>query len=452
MSFSVGSVCSGIEAASVAWKPLGFQFEWFSEIAHFPSKVLADRYPNVPNLGDMGSIQYDLLTERIAAPDVICGGTPCQAFSFAGWKNGLNDDRGNLTLKFVDIVNANDIMRSKKGLSPTIALWENVEGVLSDKTNAFGCLISSLAGLQDIISFKKWPNAGAIKGPKRNVAWRVLDSKHFGLPQQRKRLYVLSGGKDFFPENCLFETYEKKLQDFPRYPLSFFKDGSRFEVFREYTDCLYSAYGTKWNGNAAAYNGSLYLVQDNRIRRFSPLECERLMGFPDNYTKISNSKRTQRYQVLGNSWAVPVIKWIGEQILDHIDDPKPLFDYKLTYYFATVCEDGRSVYYNLGEGIVPLDRDTYINSSTVPGYSSFTLLSDVVSPTAEEAIYISPVGCCGIIRRSNERKIAINPRLKEILINTSSQMSHEEIEKKSRIQRRGRFHDNKPEFLVSLPV
>jgi DNA (cytosine-5)-methyltransferase 1 len=452
MSFSVGSVCSGIEAASVAWKPFGYKFEWFSEIAQFPSNVLAERYPNVPNLGDMGLLPHYILTERITAPDVICGGTPCQAFSFAGWKNGLNDDRGNLTLKFVDIINANDIMRSKNSLSPTIALWENVEGVLSDKTNAFGCLISSLAGLQDVISCNKWPNAGAIKGPKRNVAWRVLDSKHFGLPQQRKRLYVLSGGKDFFPENCLFETYEKKLQDFPHYPLSFFKDGSRFEVFREYTDCLYSAYGTKWNGNAAAYNGSLYLVQDNRIRRFSPLECERLMGFPDNYTNITNSKRTQRYQVLGNSWAVPVIKWIGEQIIDHSIDSKPLFDSKVAYYFATVCEDGRSVYYNLGEGIVPIDRDAYINTSAVPGYSSFNLLSDVVFPTAEEAIYLSPVGCCGIIRRSSERKIAINPRLKEILVSTASQMSPEEIEKKSRIQRRGRFFESKPEFLVSLPV
>ena len=89
--------------------------------------------------------------------------------------------------------------------------------------------------------------------------------------------------------------------------LAFKKNDHDFEVFREYTDCLYSAYGTKWNGNAAAYNGSLFVVQDKRLRRLSPLECERLMGFPDNYTFLEGASRTQRYQAIGNSWAVPLI-------------------------------------------------------------------------------------------------------------------------------------------------
>ena len=93
----------------------------------------------------------------------------------------------------------------------------------------------------------------------------------------------------------------------------------RFKVFREYTDCLYSAYGTKWNGNAAAYNGSLFIVQDERIRRLSPLECERLMGFPDNYTNLpwankATAPDTRRYKALGNSMAVPVMLWIGRRM------------------------------------------------------------------------------------------------------------------------------------------
>ena len=90
-----------------------------------------------------------------------------------------------------------------------------------------------------------------------------------------------------------------------------------FEVFREYSDCLYSAYGTKWNGNAAAYNGSLFVVQDEKIRRLSPLECERLMGFPDEYTNIKGAKRTNRYQAIGNSWAVPVVQWIGKRLVSY---------------------------------------------------------------------------------------------------------------------------------------
>ena len=101
---TVGSICSGIEAASVAWKPLGLDFKWFSEIAPFPSKVLNEKFPQIINLGDMNNIPEELIKENICAPDLICGGTPCQAFSLAGGKRGLNDERGNLTLKFVDII------------------------------------------------------------------------------------------------------------------------------------------------------------------------------------------------------------------------------------------------------------------------------------------------------------------------------------------------------------
>ena len=158
----MGSVCSGIEAASVAWEPLGLHFEWFSEIADFPSQVLANKYPSIPNLGDMNDIPSKISAKEIKAPDLICGGTPCQAFSLAGWKTGLNDDRGNLTLKFVDIIEANDNVRIEAGLPRTIVFWENVEGVLTDKTNAFGCLISSLAGLDTTIDTIRWPNSGII--------------------------------------------------------------------------------------------------------------------------------------------------------------------------------------------------------------------------------------------------------------------------------------------------
>ena len=142
----------------------------------------------------MNNIPLALERRQINAPDLICGGTPCQAFSLAGFKNGLNDNRGNLTLKFVDIVESNDNVREKLGLPPSVVFWENVEGVLKDKTNAFGCLISSLAGLGKVLNMKNWPNAGVLRGKKRNVAWRVLDAKYFGLPQQRRRLYVVASG------------------------------------------------------------------------------------------------------------------------------------------------------------------------------------------------------------------------------------------------------------------
>jgi len=447
---TVGSVCSGIEAASVAWEPLGLEFKWFSEIADFPSQVLAEKYPKISNLGDMNDIPEKLLSGAIYAPDLICAGTPCQAFSYAGWKNGLEDDRGNLTLKFVEIVEANDIERQKKGLDPSIVFWENVEGVLSDKTNAFGYLVSSLAGLSEPIENRKWSSAGLIRGPKRNVAWRVLDAKFFGLPQQRKRLYLLAGGTDFHPENILFEKHKNKLPDYPKSKMKFEKDGHKFEVFREYTDCLYSAYGTKWNGNAAAYNGSLFVVQDDQIRRLSPLECERLMGFPDNYTDIKGSTRTTRYQAIGNSWAVPVVKWIGERLQNYNGDTYRLDQSKLSLATRITRIEDESFYLDLGKEIVFIDEELSINCTPVPEDYSFTDMSDIVSSDAPKEIFISPVGCHGIVRRKEERNLKINKRLEKVLTNISSLMTPEEIEKRSRKQKRGRFSDNPSDSNTTL--
>ncbi|WP_294407411.1 DNA cytosine methyltransferase [uncultured Clostridium sp.] len=438
---TVGSICSGIEAASVAWKPFGFKFEWFSEIADFPSRVLKSKYEDIPNLGDMNNIPKMLINEEINIPDMICGGTPCQAFSLAGWKEGLNDDRGNLTLKFVDIIKANDNRRKEKGLSNTIVFWENVEGVLTDKTNAFGCLISSLAGLNKVIVNKRWPSAGIVRGPERNIAWRVLDAKFFGVPQQRKRLYVLAGGTDFYPENVLFETHTAELLDFPKSDLIFDKDGHKFEVFREYTDCMYSAYGTKWNGNAAAYNGSLFVVQDERIRRLSALECERLMGFPDNYTDLPKARKTNRYQAVGNSWAVPVVKWIGGRLVNYSEDLLKIDENELLLNERITKTEDNGVFFDFGKDIVQIREDKQINCTPIPEASEcvFSEMRDIVSADAPEDIYISPVGCFGIVRRKQERNLRINERLEEVLLNISSQMSLEEIEKRSRVQKRGRF-------------
>lgn len=441
---TVGSICSGIEAASVAWKPLGLSFEWFSEIAAFPSRVLAEKFPNVLNLGDMSEIPAALKDGCIRAPDLICGGTPCQAFSLAGRKHGLNDNRGNLTLKFVDIIEANDHVREQQGLPPSIVFWENVEGVLKDKTNAFGCLVSLLAGLENVLEVKRWPNAGMIKGSKRNIAWRVLDAKYFGLPQQRRRLYVVAGGKDFNPENILFEMHHNQFPTYSPTELVFQKDGHKFEVFREYSDCLYAAYGTKWNGNAAAYNGSLFVAQDDRLRRLSPLECERLMGFPDNYTNLHGASKTNRYQAIGNSWAVPVVKWIGSRLVSGVNDNISLDNYVFILQSHTIAISESERFYDLGKGLVSLGNNLTINCSEIPENCSFVTLPDIVSIDAPESIFISPVGCHGIIRRKCERSLSINQRLEKMLLATSVQMSAEEIEKKSRMQPRGKYSVNNP--------
>jgi DNA (cytosine-5)-methyltransferase 1 len=203
-----GSVCSGIEAASVAWHPLGWEAAWLSEIEPFPCAVLKHHYPNVPNHGDMTLLPEKILSGQVEAPDLFCGGTPCQAFSVAGLRNSLDDARGNLSLTFVGIANAIDHVRSLRGDSPAIVFWENVPGVLNTKDNAFGCFLGALAGESEPITApgERWSNAGCVFGPQRTVAWRVLDAQYFGVAQRRRRVFVVASARDDInPTEVLFE-------------------------------------------------------------------------------------------------------------------------------------------------------------------------------------------------------------------------------------------------------
>lgn len=219
MPITYGSVCSGIEAATVAWESLGWRASWYAEIEPFPCAVLAHHYPATPNHGDMTRLGAMVLSGKILAPEVLVGGTPCQAFSVAGMREGLADPRGALTIKYVELLDAIDHVRTRRGQPEAACLWENVPGVLSDKGNAFGCFLGALAGedceLQP--SGKKWPDAGCVYGPKRTIAWRVLDAQYFGLAQRRRRVFVVASARDGFdPAEVLFEREGVRRDTAPR--------------------------------------------------------------------------------------------------------------------------------------------------------------------------------------------------------------------------------------------
>lgn len=204
-----GSICSGIEAATVAWEPLGWKAAWFSEIEAFPSAVLAERWPEVVNLGDMTKIAAAVRAGDVQAPDVMVGGTPCQAFSIAGLRNGLADARGQLTLSYVELANAIDDKRIEHGEEEAIFVWENVPGVLTSHDNAFGCFLAGLAGESCELkpSGGKWTHSGCVYGPQRTIAWIVKDAQYFGVAQRRKRVFVVaSARKGFDPGQVLFES------------------------------------------------------------------------------------------------------------------------------------------------------------------------------------------------------------------------------------------------------
>lgn len=198
------SVCSGIEAASVAWPH--WHAVGFAEIDKKASELLAYRYPHVRNYGDFTSIP----TNALGHVDILCGGTPCQAFSVAGARRGLEDARGNLSLAFVGLAHE---LADGNGLRN--AIWENVPGVLTMADNAFGCFLAGLVGAdgafvpvepkprdgkstrwwrwskKDRCHAVRWPSYGMVSGPKGRAAWAVKDAQFFGLAQRRERVIVV---------------------------------------------------------------------------------------------------------------------------------------------------------------------------------------------------------------------------------------------------------------------
>lgn len=202
-----------MEAASVGWHSLGWHSlgwrpAWFSEIMEAPKATLRWRFPEVPDLGDMTRIADKVRLGLVEAPDILVGGTPCQSFSIAGLRGGMKDKRGQLTLSYIDLLNAMDEVRADEGKEPAVAVWENVPGVLTHKDNPFGCFLAGLVGEDDpiIAPGGKWPNAGAVYGPQRAAAWIVKDSQYFGVAQRRKRVFVVTSARDGFdPGAVLFE-------------------------------------------------------------------------------------------------------------------------------------------------------------------------------------------------------------------------------------------------------
>jgi len=177
------SLCSGIEAASEAFIPLGFRPIAFSEIEPFPCAVLKHRYPDVPNHGDLS--KYDWGGYRGKA-NMVCAGFPCQAFSIAGLRNSLEDSRGNLSIIGIKAILA---------IRPEWVLLEQVPGVLSAPGNAFGCILAGLSGADDPLvpgtEDGKWRGAGIVSGPGYGLAWRALNAEFFGVPQRRERIFIV---------------------------------------------------------------------------------------------------------------------------------------------------------------------------------------------------------------------------------------------------------------------
>jgi DNA (cytosine-5)-methyltransferase 1 len=397
MTFRYGSVCSGIEAATAAWHHMGWEAAFFSEIEKFPCAVLEHHYPDVPLHGDFTTIKEN----EYGKIDLLVGGTPCQSFSIAGLRGGLDDDRGNLALEFC---------RLAQREQPRWIVWENVPGVLSSNGGRdFGSIL------------------GALEDLGYGLAYRVLDAQYFGVAQRRRRVFVVGYLGDWRPAAAvLFERHSMSghpapsrqarqeaateaatgtggsggnggarpdlagpltagMHKGPRgteavesghvvtvgtlrahhpgtagtqsdtdhivavdaahafkvrggcegggkgylgsdevaFTISTHQDQHIFSEPSIYQDSefgvqAYDQAGTLRAGRIPAHQMT---VQQSTVRRLTPVECERLQGFPDNFTAIPWRKKGAedcpdgpRYKALGNSMAVPVMRWIGERI------------------------------------------------------------------------------------------------------------------------------------------
>jgi len=266
------SVASGIESATVAWHSIGWEAAAYSEIEPFPCAVLSERWPATPNLGDMTKYREWKIDGSI---DILVGGTPCQSFSVAGLRRGLDDPRGNLMLVYLAIA---------RHFRPAWIVWENVPGVLSSNGGRdFGSFLAGLAELG------------------YGFAYRVLDAQFFGVPQRRRREFVVGYLGDWRPAAAVLFERESVQGAYPparATPVSV---------------CLTA------RGAGSLDDRETYIIDvDGRIRHMTPVEWERLLGFPDNYTAITYRGKPAsdgpRYKSIGNSMAVPVMRWIGERI------------------------------------------------------------------------------------------------------------------------------------------
>ena len=390
--YTINSFFAGIGGFDVAFEKCGFSTELLCEINPFCNQILNRHWPNVQKADDINMIT----DEEIPDSDVWCGGFPCQDISVARGASerlGLKGQRSGLFYRFAELIEAK---------RPEVVIIENVAGLFtSNKGRDFGVILQTLSSLG------------------YGVAWRLLNSRYFGVPQSRTRVYLccwrnspIKALKVMFDQNGAakpknertdFITEESKPKEYPKVP--------------KVAYCLAASSGrhtgTDWSRT--------YVVCNNGVRRLSPVESERLQGFPDNWTSPSKESindeniNTLRYTAIGNAVSVPVVKWIVNKVKEQFEEQRNNEDFQIVLQqypdfkksnWSNLClsdidfSDISKEYKWQRAGIVWEDKYLECNVSPTPAViQPSSLLKLIEREQTNPVYYISPNAAEGILRR-----------------------------------------------------
>lgn len=411
---SINSFFAGIGGFDIAFENQGFSTKLLCEVNPFCNQILDRHWPYVQKVNDINQITIN----EIPDSEIWCGGFPCQDISVARGASarlGLNGKRSGLFYRFADLID------NKR---PEVVIIENVAGLFtSNKGRDFGVIIQTLSALG------------------YGIAWRLLNSRYFGVPQSRTRIYICCWKNN--PTKALSVMFDQQGAVKPKNErIDFITEESKPEEYPKVPKVAYCLAATSGRHTGTDWSRT-YVVCENGVRRLSPIEYERLQGFPDNWTLPSEDKindeniNTLRYTAIGNAVSVPVVEWIAKKVKKQLADNS----------FNRVLQDELSSYPDFIESKwsdMPLSKidfsdtkkeykwkrggivwaDKYLESNTNPTPSKIiesSLLRLIEREQINPVYYLSPNAAEGILRRVDSQNRSLFIPLREALEKLRSQ-------------------------------
>jgi DNA (cytosine-5)-methyltransferase 1 len=411
---SVNSFFAGIGGFDVAFEKQGFSTKLFCEINPFCNQILNRHWPNVKKVGDINKI-----TEKdIPNSEVWCGGFPCQDISVARGASerlGLKGKRSGLFYRYAELI---------EGKMPEVVIIENVAGLFtSNKGRDFGVILQTLSALG------------------YSVAWRLLNSRYFGVPQSRTRVYVCCWKNN--PIKALNVMFDKQGAAKPKNErIDFITEESKPNEYPKVPKVAYCLAASSGRHTGTDWSRT-YVVCENGVRRLSPVESERLQGFPDNWTSPSDDSNsdeninTLRYTAIGNAVTVPVVEWIATRVKKQLNNKD--FEDNIQKVLSIYPDLSKSTWSNLSlseidfsdttkefkwkrGGLVWADKYMECNISPTPSKIKESSLLNLIEKNQSNPIYfLSPNAAEGILRRVDGQNRSLFVPLRVALEKLSSQ-------------------------------